>query len=80
MKPRPSPNIWNTPELYELENRAADPHGRVVAAMREIGDWAGRTFLDVAVGHGRAPGAAGNWDRSITSMSQSTTIASQCST
>ena len=52
MKPRPSPNIWNTPELYELENRAADPHGRVVAAMREIGDWAGRTFLDVGCGSG----------------------------
>ena len=52
MKPRPSPNIWNTPELYELENRAADPHGRVVAAMREIGDWTGRTFLDVGCGSG----------------------------
>ena len=37
--PPASPNIWNTPELYELENRAADPHGRIEAAMREIGDW-----------------------------------------
>ena len=24
-------------ELYELENRAADPHGRIEAAMRELG-------------------------------------------
>jgi SAM-dependent methyltransferase len=52
VKPRPSPNIWNTPELYELENRAADPHGRIIAAMQEIGDWAGRTVLDVGCGSG----------------------------
>ncbi len=51
-KPRPSPNIWHTPGLYELENRAADPHGRVVEAMREIGDWAGRAFLDIGCGTG----------------------------
>ncbi len=50
--PRPSPNIWNTPGLYELENLAADPHGRVVAAMREIGDWSGRAFLDIGCGTG----------------------------
>ena len=52
MKPRPSPNIWHTPELYELENRAADPHGRITAAMQEIGDWTGRTLLDVGCGTG----------------------------
>ena len=52
MKPRPSPNIWHTPGLYELENLAADPHGRVVQAMREIGDWTGRTFLDIGCGTG----------------------------
>ena len=52
MKPRPSPNIWNTPELYELENRAADPHDRIATAMREIGDWAGRTVLDIGCGSG----------------------------
>ena len=23
----PSPNIWNTPQVYELENRAVDPDG-----------------------------------------------------
>ena len=33
-----------------------------------------------AIPPGRAPGAPGNWPRSITSMSQSTTIASQCAT
>ena len=50
--PRPSPNIWNTPELYELENRAADPHGRILAAMQELGDWSGRTMLDLGCGTG----------------------------
>jgi SAM-dependent methyltransferase len=50
--PRPSPNIWNTPELYELENRAADPHDRIATAMREIGDWTGRTVLDIGCGTG----------------------------
>ena len=52
MRARPSPNIWNTPELYELENRAADPHGRITAAMQDIGDWAGRTVLDLGCGTG----------------------------
>lgn len=52
MRARPSPNIWNTPELYELENRAADPHGRIIAAMQELGDWSGRTVLDVGCGSG----------------------------
>ncbi|WP_307807844.1 class I SAM-dependent methyltransferase [Nocardioides xinjiangensis] len=52
MRARPSPNIWNTPELYELENRAADPHDRIATAMREIGDWTGRTVLDVGCGSG----------------------------
>ena len=51
-KPRPSPNIWHTPEVYELENRAADPHGRITAAMQEIGDWSGRSVLDLGCGTG----------------------------
>ena len=52
MKPRPSPNIWHTPELYEVENRAADPLGRIPAAMQELGDWSGRTMLDIGCGTG----------------------------
>jgi ubiquinone/menaquinone biosynthesis C-methylase UbiE len=52
LRARPSPNIWNTPELYELENRAADPHDRITTAMREIGDWAGRSVLDIGCGSG----------------------------
>lgn len=48
----PSPNIWRTPATYEIENRAADPDGRLWAAMRERADWAGRTVLDVGCGTG----------------------------
>jgi ubiquinone/menaquinone biosynthesis C-methylase UbiE len=48
----PSPNIWNAPGTYELENRAADPDGRIEAAMREIHDWSGAVVLDVGCGTG----------------------------
>jgi ubiquinone/menaquinone biosynthesis C-methylase UbiE len=66
LKPRPSPNIWNTPELYELENRAADPHGLIPAAMQEIGDWSGRTLLDVGCGTGfHLPLWAGSAERVV---------------
>ncbi|MBZ5734868.1 class I SAM-dependent methyltransferase [Nocardioides sp. TRM66260-LWL] len=47
-----SPNIWDHPDVYEIENRAADPHGRLEAAMRELGDWSGRTLLDLGCGTG----------------------------
>ena len=42
------------PDLYELENRAADPDGPVLKAMRELAPWTGRTLLTsgAAVGTG----------------------------
>jgi SAM-dependent methyltransferase len=49
---RPSPNIWNHPEVYELENRAADPHGRIESAMAAVRGWDGATVLDVGCGTG----------------------------
>jgi SAM-dependent methyltransferase len=48
----PSPNIWQHPELYELENRAVDPEGRIEAAMRAVCDWSGRDVLDLGCGTG----------------------------
>jgi SAM-dependent methyltransferase len=48
----PSPNIWRTPELYELENRSVDPEGRIEQAMRAVADWDGRDVLDVGCGSG----------------------------
>jgi SAM-dependent methyltransferase len=48
----PSPNIWNSPKVYELENRAVDPDGVIEAAMAAIRPWAGATVLDVGCGTG----------------------------
>ncbi|MFE3452693.1 class I SAM-dependent methyltransferase [Nonomuraea sp. NPDC059194] len=48
----PSPNIWNTPTIYELENRAVDPDGAANAAMRAIRPWDGATVLDIGCGSG----------------------------
>ncbi|GIH70862.1 class I SAM-dependent methyltransferase [Sphaerimonospora thailandensis] len=48
----PSPNIWNSPRVYELENRAVDPDGAVDSAMREIRPWDGATMLDIGCGTG----------------------------
>lgn len=48
----PSPNIWNAPQTYELENRAVDPDGVLAAAMRRIRPWDGGTVLDVGCGTG----------------------------
>ncbi|GAB3960659.1 class I SAM-dependent methyltransferase [Actinoallomurus acanthiterrae] len=47
-----SPNIWNSPQVYELENRAADPDARIERAMREIRPWDGAVVLDVGCGTG----------------------------
>ncbi len=48
----PSPNIWHHTATYELENRAADPDGRLWSAMTARADWAGRTVLDLGCGTG----------------------------
>ncbi|GAA2283118.1 class I SAM-dependent methyltransferase [Actinomadura luteofluorescens] len=48
----PSPNIWNSPQVYELENRAVDPDGVLAAAMRAIRPWDGADVLDVGCGTG----------------------------
>jgi SAM-dependent methyltransferase len=49
---RPSPNIWNHPDRYELENRAADPDRVIEAAMHRRRPWAGARVLDIGCGTG----------------------------
>ena len=51
----PSPNIWASPDVYELENLGADPDGVVDAAVRDVlgpTGWAGLRVLDVGCGAG----------------------------
>ena len=48
----PSPNIWHHPTVYELENRAVDPEGRIEAAMHSIRPWADGDVLDLGCGTG----------------------------
>lgn len=47
-----SPNIWGHPRVYEIENRAADPHGVIEEAMASHVSWEGRVFLDLGCGSG----------------------------
>ncbi len=47
-----APNQGGRPDLYELENRAADPDGLVLAAMRRLAPWAGRVLVDLGCGSG----------------------------
>jgi SAM-dependent methyltransferase len=48
----PSPNIWNAPAVYEIENRAVDRDGAIEAAMRRVRDWGGADVLDIGCGTG----------------------------
>jgi SAM-dependent methyltransferase len=47
-----APNQGGNIELYEAENRALDPEGHVLAALRARAPWAGRTLLDLGCGSG----------------------------
>jgi ubiquinone/menaquinone biosynthesis C-methylase UbiE len=48
----PAPNIRDQPALYELENRALDPDGVVLAAMRALAPWSGLALVDLGCGSG----------------------------
>jgi ubiquinone/menaquinone biosynthesis C-methylase UbiE len=52
LRVRRSPNIWDNPATYEIENLGVDRVGVIAAAMREYADWAGGTVLDIGCGTG----------------------------
>lgn len=47
-----APNIQSDPDLYEVENRAADPGRLIEKTIREIAPWQGQTVLDLGAGTG----------------------------
>jgi SAM-dependent methyltransferase len=47
-----APNIQSGPELYEIENLAADPDGQIEQAMWSIAPWQDRVVLDLGAGTG----------------------------
>lgn len=49
---RRSPNIWDSPEVYEQQNEGVDRAGAIEAAICSIQDWAGLHLLDIGCGAG----------------------------
>jgi SAM-dependent methyltransferase len=47
-----SPNIWGSPQVYEIENQAVDRAGALWSSMWSLGPWADRDVLDVGCGTG----------------------------
>jgi SAM-dependent methyltransferase len=48
----PSPNIWGSPQVYEIENRAVDRAGAIFALIGSLAPWTGRDVLDIGCGTG----------------------------
>jgi SAM-dependent methyltransferase len=49
---RRSPNIWDSPQVYELENLAVDPAGVIESALARVHPLAGARLLDIGCGTG----------------------------
>ena len=49
---QPAPNIQDAPDLYELENRAVDPDGRLWAALERVRPWKDQIVVDLGAGTG----------------------------
>lgn len=47
-----SPNIWGSPDVYEVENRASDRVGVIVTTMEALHPLSGATLADIGCGTG----------------------------
>lgn len=47
-----SPNIWEHPAIYEIENHAVDHDGMIISLLSEHAPWQDRTVLDIGSGTG----------------------------
>ncbi|MEO5609761.1 MAG: class I SAM-dependent methyltransferase [Ornithinibacter sp.] len=47
-----SPNIWDSPDVYEVENRASDRAGIIDSTMAALHPFAGSTMADIGCGSG----------------------------
>jgi SAM-dependent methyltransferase len=47
-----APNIQTAPDLYEIENHAADPEGKLETAMYALMPWDNKIFVDLGAGTG----------------------------
>ena len=48
----PAPNIWQTPEVYEIENAGIDRAGLIDATMQRIHPWDDADVVDIGCGSG----------------------------
>ena len=51
-EPTRSPNIWDSPDVYEVENLGVDRAGVIEAAMAQIHPFEGADLVDVGCGSG----------------------------
>ena len=51
-EPTRSPNIWDSPDVYEVENLGVDRAGLIEAAMASLHPFAGADLVDVGCGTG----------------------------